>query len=84
MVGVETPLWLVRPFLLKSMQQHFLDIVHGTGEILSYVLTIPKWGLIAFISLFALVAGIVTLVTLGLILGLSEAQNGLCQKQDER
>lgn len=62
---------------MKSAQQHFLDIVHGTGEILSYVLSIPKWALIAFISILALVVGIVTLLTIGLILGLSEAQNGL-------
>jgi len=82
LVGVETSLWLVRPVLLKSMRQHFLDIVHGTGEILSYVLAIPKWGLVAFLSLFALLAGIVAVVTLGLILGLSGAQEGLCQKGD--
>jgi len=59
-----------------------MDIVHGTGEILSYALSIPKYALIAILSLSALVVGIATLITIGLILGITEAQNGLCQKVD--
>lgn len=83
LVGVETSLWLVRPVLLKSVTRHFTDIVHGTGEILSYVLSVPKWGLIAFLSLFVLLAGVITVLGVAGLVMLAEAQNGLRGGQDE-
>lgn len=81
---METPLWLVRPVLLKSMQQHFLDIVHGTGKILSYVLWVVKIALGLILSLFVLFAGVITVLGIGAVMLLAEAQNGLFKKQDER
>ena len=69
---------------MKSLDQHAKDIMHGTGEILAIILNVPKYALIAFISLLALVVGIVTLLAVGLILGLTEAQFGLSQKQVDK